>query len=383
MSARAIQLQSSGDVQGAEALYREALALWREEFGDDHVQVGTTLTRLGELLLTKGDDAAAEAALRESIEILGTTEGDARLGLCEPMFALARLLADRGAYAEAEDLLRETLRVRGDASGQKLQIAITVSTLANVVIMSGQEDEGPVVMQQLVDAWRAALPEDSVFLGRILFQVGVFHAQREDDEEAERVLTEAREIFALNPDVAQTQRAQVLMTLASINRRQGKVIDGISIALEGLDLAREIDGGRHVETVVRDLGNLAWAVAAEPERSEADYRAGLTAIELALGEKPETKAYINTLGVLQYRVGEYESALGTLARSDALYSQEYEGGVPADLAFMAMAHHHLGHAEEAAAYMTKLRAAMRNPALSASEDHDRHLAEAEALIVDR
>jgi len=54
-------------------------------------------------------------------------------------------------------------------------------------------------------------------------------------------------------------------------------------------------------------------------------------------------------GVLKYRLGEYEASLETLARSHSYYSQEHAGGVPADLAFIAMAPHQLGRDADARA----------------------------------
>ena len=51
---------------------------------------------------------------------------------------------------------------------------------------------------------------------------------------------------------------------------------------------------------------------------------------------PDAAALINTIGILKYRLGQYEEALATLARSDAVYSRRY-GGVAEDVAFIAMA----------------------------------------------
>ena len=51
---------------------------------------------------------------------------------------------------------------------------------------------------------------------------------------------------------------------------------------------------------------------------------------------------LNTLGVAQYRVGEYEEALNTLRQSDRL-----NGGIPEDLAFIAMSLHQLDEKEQA------------------------------------
>ncbi len=102
-----------------------------------------------------------------------------------------------------------------------------------------------------------------------------------------------------------------------------------------------------------------------------------------MADGPDEKAYINSLGVVQYRLGRYEEALATLARSDVEYSKEHEGGVPADIAFIALAHHKLGHEEESRAAMKRLREVMAIPATAALEDSSIVCTEAEAMLGDK
>ncbi len=69
LSSRAVQLQSSGDLEAAEAMFRQSLQLWRGQAGENDPNVGRTLGRLGTLLVTKGDSEAAEQVLREALSI--------------------------------------------------------------------------------------------------------------------------------------------------------------------------------------------------------------------------------------------------------------------------------------------------------------------------
>ncbi|MHC4993164.1 MAG: hypothetical protein ACYTGC_19500 [Planctomycetota bacterium] len=54
--------------------------------------------------------------------------------------------------------------------------------------------------------------------------------------------------------------------------------------------------------------------------------------------------------------------------------------MPADLAFMAMAHERLGHEQEAREHLRQLREAMRDPEVADSRDNRTHLAEAETFF---
>ena len=56
--------------------------------------------------------------------------------------------------------------------------------------------------------------------------------------------------------------------------------------------------------------------------------------------------FLNTLGVVQYRMGRYDAAVATLERSLAANHGQLDG---LDLIFLAMAHHRLGHRSEARA----------------------------------
>ena len=91
--------------------------------------------------------------------------------------------------------------------------------------------------------------------------------------------------------------------------------------------------------------------------------------------EPDDVAYRNTLGVAQYRVGLFEDALATFTRSEIL-----NGAIPGDVAFIAMAHHQLGHADEARAALKRLRALMNDPKHANDERSRGFLREAEELI---
>jgi hypothetical protein len=92
---------------------------------------------------------------------------------------------------------------------------------------------------------------------------------------------------------------------------------------------------------------------------------------------------LNTLGVAQYRTGKHAEALATLTRSEPLNTQQYKGSIPADLAFLAMAHFQLGQKEQAARVLSRLRERMNDPQWANDADSRAFLQEAEALLEGR
>ncbi len=89
--------------------------------------------------------------------------------------------------------------------------------------------------------------------------------------------------------------------------------------------------------------NLAWKLANGPDASRHLDRA-LALIEQAIRLTPGQPVSLNTLGVVQYRRGRYAEALATLQRSLAAGHGQSDGF---DLFFLAMAHHRLGHRDQA------------------------------------
>ena len=90
--------------------------------------------------------------------------------------------------------------------------------------------------------------------------------------------------------------------------------------------------------------NLAWELANGPEAR--DFDRALASIRRAVALAPSEASFLNTLGVVQYRAGQYAEAIATLERSLAAGLRQTDAF---DLFFLAMAHHRLGHRDQARA----------------------------------
>jgi tetratricopeptide (TPR) repeat protein len=132
---------------------------------------------------------------------------------------------------------------------------------------------------------------------------------------------------------------------------------------------------RHFEHRPRILNSDSWECVSSVNESADDYEAARVMAARACELEPDNGNYLNTLGVAQYRVGLYDEALATLTRSD-----EINGGIPADVAFVAMSLYKLGRTEEASTALKRLRVLMREPATTGNEEAQGFLREAEELI---
>jgi tetratricopeptide (TPR) repeat protein len=91
------------------------------------------------------------------------------------------------------------------------------------------------------------------------------------------------------------------------------------------------------------LNSASWAVARRPNATAADYRRSLRLAEVAWRLSPRDFHLLDTLGVAQYRLGQYADSIATLERSIAAN----RGHDAFDLFFLAMAHAHLEHRDQA------------------------------------
>lgn len=128
------------------------------------------------------------------------------------------------------------------------------------------------------------------------------------------------------------------------------------------------------------LNVASWAVVSRPKASEDAYRRALMQIEEAVRVAPNEATFLNTLGVAQYRAGQFQAAAENLLASDKVQSASPTGPHPADMAFLAMAYQRIGERDKAKAQLTRLRHAMQQDPWSKDTELRGFQQEAEALF---
>jgi serine/threonine protein kinase/tetratricopeptide (TPR) repeat protein len=424
LSSRALQLIATGDVAAAEPLYRESLRIWREHYSDDHVNIALTLGGLGRLLEIKGDAPAAEQAFREALEITRDLPAEQRVVLSESRNTLAGLLRDRGEYEEAETLIRESIDLlRSARPQQRLQIALSWNLLINVLMYAGDREAARDASVEAVAAFREAMPSDTAAFARICTELGVWNVKHGFYDHAEPMLRQAVQIFHHLEDAPRSFHHAALAGLFSILREYPERLDeAVQVGFEAVEVLKSLVGEEdaklgaamlefcdfladherfaesltllldtvvvihnagdlsRLDSAVELLNQMAWRVVKKPARPRAVYELARKAVEMHLYKRPNNPPALNTLGVCHFRLGAYELALEYLAQSDAYYAKGNSPGVPADVAFLAMAHHQLGNAQQAREAMTRLRQIMQQPSMKDAPDELAFLKEATALL---
>jgi Flp pilus assembly protein TadD len=130
-------------------------------------------------------------------------------------------------------------------------------------------------------------------------------------------------------------------------------------------------------TSASTFNKAAWTLVQLPNHPEADSRRGLRLAEAATRIEPDNGVFLNTLGVAQYRAGQYQKARATLTRSNQLNGSRE----PSDLAFLAMTHQRLDQVEAARATLERLREVMKVPDRARIGENQEFLREAESVIL--
>jgi tetratricopeptide (TPR) repeat protein len=97
------------------------------------------------------------------------------------------------------------------------------------------------------------------------------------------------------------------------------------------------------EQLAEIANDLAWLLVSGPAEIR-DAKKALVLAQKAVQADPKNSAYLNTLGVVYYRLDRYPEAIETLTKS---VGANQEGGSAMDFFFLGMAHQRLGHADEA------------------------------------
>jgi tetratricopeptide (TPR) repeat protein len=117
------------------------------------------------------------------------------------------------------------------------------------------------------------------------------------------------------------------------------------------------------------------AVVRQPYLNDFQYDFALRQAQTACSLAPDKGEYQTTLGMAQYRAGAWQESVAILAKADQAHPRQ----APV-LAFLAMAHHQLGHKDEAKAALIRLHEVIKDPGFDRVGDQHSFWREAEVLI---
>jgi hypothetical protein len=150
-------------------------------------------------------------------------------------------------------------------------------------------------------------------------------------------------------------------------------------ALDTKVVAAALNVAARIPATAAQLEEECWPVVRTALASRVELEQATWKARFAVSRDPEDADALRLLGMALCRLERYPEALEALERSDELHRRTRRAR-PEVAAFLAITHHHLGRADEAAAHLERLRGLMSINILRSDRDAVALMAEAEGLL---
>jgi serine/threonine-protein kinase len=257
--------QQSSRLDEAERLLTDAVAIYREQLGSNHKEMGVALADLGSLMLWKGDHARAERYEREALAVLqaqvsrtdpdyATTMGalgqallgQGKLDEAEKLLAetldlyrlvfgeenprlapvhgaFAKLYEQRGEYGKAIKKARDALAITKQSQGERdFMVAYYLDSLANLEFKAGRSADALGDVHTALEIYRESLPADHLYIASSEHLLGEILLARQDPVHAIEPLRHSIAISSQTKDAPQWRAARSQSTLGAALAQLGQ-----------------------------------------------------------------------------------------------------------------------------------------------------------------
>ena len=308
----AVLYETQGRYGEAEPLYQQALEISREQLGDRHPHVATSLNNLAVLYYAQGRYEEAEPLYQQALEIVREQLGDRHLHVAQSLNNLAALYEAQGHYGEAELLYQQALEISQEQLGDRHpHVATSLNNLAVLYEAQGRYGEAEHLYQQALEIYREQLGDRHPHVANSFGGLALLYQGQERYREAEPLFQQALEIYREALGDRHPAVATSLSNLAGLYRDQGRFSEAEPLYQESLEISREQLGDRHPD-VANSLNNLAALHQDQGRFGEAEplYQESLAIWREQLGDRhPDVANSFNNLAALYQVQGKIDIAL--------------------------------------------------------------------------
>lgn len=373
----------AGRYDEAMRVHEEALELSQKTNGEDHP---FTLEMMSYLAQDYGHFGRVDDAVRlheKSLKLTASKLGPDHPDTVREMLLLAQIYLDAGRIDEAQKLCEDALDRAKDKWGPSHPYSLEImANLANVYLKMGRAEDAVQLRDAVLDVANANLAKENLDTLVAIDKVGEAFYTAGQIDEASRTFEEllARAKAALGPSHGFT--LEMMNNLAQCYLKARRLDEAICLREEALNLTTaklaqddpkalammcdlallKNQVGRYQESADqyrevirlgphfgRAYNDLSWLLATCPDRGFRDPKEAARLAGKAVEFDPEGSSVWNTLGVAQYRAGEYAAAVSSLEKAEELSGGAQTAGVTfaCDALFLAMAHWQMGDKDDA------------------------------------
>jgi eukaryotic-like serine/threonine-protein kinase len=260
----------SGDLAGAEPLFRESLAMRERLYGGTHAETAAGMNDLAALLVERGDPTGAEALYRRALAIREKLQPPSPKDVAETVDGLGDLCRRQRRFAEAEPLFLRAIALDEKALGpDHPELAINLGNLALMYRDQGRYAEAEPFYRRAIAIDEKALGPNHPSLAMDLHNLALdYHDQGKlADAEALYLRSVAIEEKALGP--YHPWLAGTLTNLALLYRDEGQPAQAEPLLLRAVAIDEKAVGPDHPDLALH-LFNLAWLYRDQGRYAEAE-----------------------------------------------------------------------------------------------------------------
>lgn len=244
-----------GDFDGADELFRRALALAEATLGPDHPTVAESALNLGVLAGYRGRALDGQAHLQRAVVILEQHD-DKPDQLAAALSGLANVYHAIGDSARAIEMLQSVLSLRRQHSGDDDQVlAIALQNLSTALLAAGRHDDArPMVDEAIERITRVQGPEGMGLVPALWLRDDIeYHDGRYTDEAA----TIKREVKLVRMHFPGDHwwKARTLVESGFVTARDGDIDAGRRLLEEAVAIFERLDSPQLLDAE-RRLGQL-------------------------------------------------------------------------------------------------------------------------------
>ena len=316
---------SQGRYSEAEPLLKQALAISKQQLGDNHPDTAISLNNLAELYRVQGRYSEAEPLYKEALDIFKQQLGDNHPSTATSLDNLASLYESQGRYSEAEPLYHRSLAIIKQQLGDNHpDTAISLNNLALLYTVQGRYSEAESLFKQALAIRKQQLGDNHPLTATSLNNLAALYQSQGRYSEAEPLYKEALAIRKQQLGDNHPSTATSLNNLAALYESQGRYSEAEPLYKEALAISKQQLGDNHPDTAT-SLNNLAELYRVQGRYSEAEplYKEALTIRKQQLGDNhPDTAQSFGNLAVLYYSQGRYSEAEPLYKQSLAIRKQQ-------------------------------------------------------------
>jgi len=223
-----------GHFNECEAFNRQALAVNRQIYGENHPMVAENLRNLAQVQEARGNYPEAESSARQALHADAVWYGDDNPATAGAMTTLAETLNLQGKYEESGQLLQQALAIQKKTYGDRsARVAYVLNTLGTLNLGRKDYAQAEKDDRQAIDIYRQALGDNDYRVAVVMGNLASVYGEQKNYSQCEAILKQAIPILVKTQSPDSLNIAQARIRLGRTLIHEKKYQESIDFTLPG------------------------------------------------------------------------------------------------------------------------------------------------------